>query len=108
MLAKTNVIDLIAQDARECLLGLVVEEGEWDNPDRLWLLQEKVNTYAAYALDGALHAQYPGTAGKEVVIQIQTEDPLPPDAKDLVHQLAEIMRREKVSLSVQPLQQAAA
>lgn len=80
MLHKTDVIDLVtrSQDGRQYDLVLVVDSGEWQEKDALHTLQEKIDSYASYALDGAMVADYPDSVGSNKAILVQTID-VPPD-----------------------------
>jgi hypothetical protein len=110
MLAKHNVIDLVASsnDKSKYVLVLVVEAGEWSLDDYLWLLQEKLNAYAAYALDGPLHKQCPDSVGKPVTIVVRPVDPMPDDAHILVAQVAAILAQDGLTVTVEPLPAAEA
>lgn len=53
-IADTYTIDLVAQDADGTYLLVMVEDRPWGtHPDQSAQLQEKLNTYASYVLDGA-------------------------------------------------------
>lgn len=80
MLHKTDVIDLVtrSQDGRQYDLVLVVDSGEWQEKDALHTLQEKIDSYASYALDGAMVTDYPDSASRNKTIVVQTID-VPPD-----------------------------
>ena len=60
MLTNTNIIDLVTQekDAGYWLI-IVVEPGEWNLANADYLLQEKVNLYLSYALEGQMTLEYP-------------------------------------------------
>ena len=61
MLATTAEIDEIRKDAgqREFRLYIDVDRGEWLLPRAVWLLQEKLNAYASFILDGKMRELYP-------------------------------------------------
>ena len=61
MLATTAEIDEIRKDAgaRELRLYLDVDRGDWLLPRSVWLLQEKLNAYASFILDGKMRELYP-------------------------------------------------
>ncbi|WP_373692952.1 DUF6572 domain-containing protein [Agromyces silvae] len=49
----------------------MVEDRRWGvDPDQARQLQEKVNTYAGYVLDGSLSKQYPETASGPIRIRL--------------------------------------
>ena len=60
-LQNTNVIDLIAQDpaSSTVILGMT-EPRAWEGSDlQIFQLQEKVNAYLSFALDGEMHEHFP-------------------------------------------------
>ncbi len=70
-IADMNTIDLVAQDADGTYLLVMVEERSWgSDPDQARQLQEKINTYAGYVLDGSMARAYPETAGGPVRIRL--------------------------------------
>jgi hypothetical protein len=67
------------------------ESRPWDDTDaRLFQLQEKINTYLSFALDGEMAEAYPEFEGKKVRLQI--ECPAPPGGRTL--QFIEIVRKQ--------------
>ena len=68
MLATTAEIDEIRKDAgqREFRLYIDVDRGEWLLPGAVWLLQEKLNAYASFVLDGKLRELHPYAQAHDV------------------------------------------
>lgn len=66
------VIDLIAHDAKTGEVALVmVETRPWDGSElRLFQLQEKINAYLSFALDGEMAEAYPAFVGKPIRLQL--------------------------------------
>ena len=63
-----NVLDLVTMSDDSCSLILVEERASREG-DAL-ALQEKLNNYLSYALDGGLAADYPESRGKRVNIRV--------------------------------------
>ncbi len=66
------VIDLVAHDpsSDEVVLGMY-EERAWDgSEERLFELQEKLNTYLSFAIDGEMNEAYPQYRGKQIRVQL--------------------------------------
>ncbi len=95
MLAQQAVIDAVVKvrGEREWKLMLEVEKGEWTLPRALQLLEDKLNSYASYALDGKMREQYPRAAPQDTQIIVASVDPLPERAVWLL---------EKVRLALRP------
>jgi hypothetical protein len=71
-LEHPNVIDVVAHDANSDEVALIMQESRpWDGSDgRLFQLQEKINAYLAFALDGEMAESYPSLVGKAVRLQL--------------------------------------
>jgi hypothetical protein len=71
-LENPNVIDFLAFDAEtdDVVLG-ITEIRPWDGSDeRVQEIEEKVNAYLYFALDGAMTTQLPQLEGKSVRLQL--------------------------------------
>jgi hypothetical protein len=67
-----HVIDIVADDAKtgEAVL-IMLEPRPWDGSEqRLFQLQEKINAYLSFALDGEMAESYPAMAGKPLRLQV--------------------------------------
>ncbi|MEA3213440.1 MAG: hypothetical protein QOE70_6497 [Chthoniobacter sp.] len=67
-----QVIDLVGNDAKtgEAVL-IMLEPRPWDGSElRLFQLQEKINAYLSFALDGEMAEAYPELAGKPLRLQV--------------------------------------
>ena len=67
-----HVIDLIADDSKTGEVVLIMlEERPWDASElRLFQLQEKINTYLSFALDGEMAEAYPKFDGRKIRLQL--------------------------------------
>ena len=67
-----NVVDLIKLDPASGQVVLVmIERREWDNgPQQFSQIEEKINRYMGYVLDGHLTTHYPQYEGKRVQIHL--------------------------------------
>lgn len=67
-----HVIDLVAEDTKtgQAVL-LMLEPRPWDGAElRLFQLQEKINAYLSFALDGEMAEAYPHLARKPLRLQL--------------------------------------
>jgi hypothetical protein len=84
-----NVIDFVAAEPSGVVVLVMVEERDWDGSnERLYQLQEKINSYAAFACEGGLTEQYPELKGKPVRIElrcVRAPDPATAEFLDMVH-----------------------
>jgi len=70
---RSGVIDVIAEDAKTGEVVLVMDEpNEWDGSDeQLLALQERLNAYVSFLLDGELVEAHPEFAGKPARIELR-------------------------------------
>jgi hypothetical protein len=95
-LEHPGVLDAFAHDTRADKLVLAMYEARpWLGEEmQLFQLQEKLNAYLSFVLDGELNESYPELAGKRVEIQLRTVHE--PDAK-----ACELIRRVREQLDLQ-------
>ena len=105
MLAAAAEIDEIRKDAgsREFRLYLDVDRGEWLLPHAVWLLQEKLNAYASYVLDGKMRETYPYAHPKDVRIVIRSRGQPPQDALRLLGLVREALEKDGPRLAFEQL-----
>ena len=82
-LDHANVIDVIAYDEKTSEVTLIMRDlREWDGSEkRLFQLQEKINAYLSFALDGEMNEAYPAFVGKAIRLQLDTATQ--PDVRSL-------------------------
>ncbi len=86
-LDRANVIDAMGIEAATGRVVLVIRhEGAWEGTDdQLFQLQEKLNAYLSFALDGEMAEGHPEFAGRPVDLRLEAANP--PDQRTL-HMLA--------------------
>jgi hypothetical protein len=96
VLATTAEVDEIHKEAgeREFRLYIDVDRGEWLLPRAVWLLQEKLNAYASFILDGKMRELYPYANPHDVRIVIRSRGQPPQDALRLVGLVREALEKE--------------
>ena len=103
MLATTAEFDEVrkAKGERELYLDLVVERGEWLLPRAVWLLQEKLNAYASFILDGKMRELYPWAVPGNVRIVVKSHGQPPATALELIEQVASVLRKDGPVLTLE-------
>ncbi|MDX2080108.1 MAG: DUF6572 domain-containing protein [Terrimicrobiaceae bacterium] len=73
-LSHPGVLDAFAYDSRRDILVLAMYETRpWTgSEDQLFQLQEKLNAYASFVLDGEMAESFPQFVGKRVEFQLRT------------------------------------
>jgi Family of unknown function (DUF6572) len=101
-LEHPGVLDAFAHDTRADKLVLAMYEARpWLGEEmQLFQLQEKLNAYLSFVLDGELNDAYPELAGKHVEIQLRTAHE--PDAKafDLIQRVREQLDLQQITFEV--------
>jgi len=97
-----HTIDGIGEDAKtgEAVL-VMVETRPWKGSDaRLFQLQEKINAYLSFALDGEMAESFPNLAGK--TLRLQIDSPAMPDARtsDFLETIREQIAFQEIKLEV--------
>src|SRR5438132_13101404 len=91
---RTGMIDVVAHDTKTGEVVLVMNEPDgWDGSDaRLLELQERVNAYVSFLLDGEMASEHPDLAGKPARIELRCAHMPDPRTIELLgmvrHQLA--------------------
>ena len=105
MLATTAEIDEIRKDAghHQFRLYIDVDRGEWLLPRAVWLLQEKLNAYASFILDGKMRELYPYAQPQDVQIVIRSRGQPPQDALRLVGLVRQALEKDGPKLELEQL-----
>ena len=70
-----STIDFVATDPIGTVLLVMVEGREHDgSPERLQELEDKLNAYANYVIEGQLASDFPDTAGRPIRIELRCVD----------------------------------
>lgn len=101
-LEHPGVLDAFAHDTRANKLVLAMYEGRpWSGEDwQLFQLQEKLNAYISFILDGELAEGFPDLAGKPVEIQLRSIHE--PDARtlDLIEHVRQQLALQQIAFEV--------
>lgn len=98
--AHPSVLDAFAHDKRRDLLVLAMYEiRPWTGgEDQILQLQEKLNAYASFILDGEMAEAFPQFLGKGVEIQLRTRHQPSPLALGLLQQAEEQLALQQIHL----------
>ncbi|HET7784469.1 MAG TPA: DUF6572 domain-containing protein [Myxococcales bacterium] len=96
MLAATDSVDEIRKQKgeREFRLYLDVERGDWLLPRAVFLLQEKLNAYASFILDGQMRELYPWANPADVRVIVRSRGQPPQDALRLLGLVREALEKD--------------
>lgn len=101
-LAHPGVLDAFAHDTRTDKLVLAMyEDRPWQGEDfQLMQLQEKVNAYLSFILDGEMLEAFPQFSDKVVEIQLRTVHEPEEKASDLIRRMREQLAFQKIEFVV--------
>lgn len=97
-----RVVDLVTYDARTGEYVLIMtEERQWDgSADRVLQLQQKINNYLSFALDGQMAREYPESAGKPVRLQLDCIAEPDADSARSIELVSERLKLDGIDLVV--------
>ncbi len=98
----TAVIDLLLHDEAAGEVTLVmVERRPWDgSPRRLFELQEKLNAYLSFALDGEMAEAYPELAGRPLQLRLDCLSAPDPKTTAMLGMVSEQIAFQNIALEV--------
>ncbi|GAB4177992.1 MAG: hypothetical protein Fur0032_18330 [Terrimicrobiaceae bacterium] len=101
-LENPAVLDAMAHDGREDKVILAMyEHREWDGGEaQLFQLQEKLNAYLSFLLDGEFDESFPQLVGKKVEIQLRTSYEPDEAAWDLIRRIREQLAFQSIAFEV--------
>jgi hypothetical protein len=101
-LENSGVLDALTHDTRTDTLVLAMYETRpWLGEEtQLFQLQEKLNAYLSFVLDGELKDAYPDLAGKRVTIQLRTLHEPDEKAVDFVRRIREQLDLQQIAFEV--------
>jgi len=101
-LERTGMGDAFAHDAREDVLVLAMfETRPWEFGERqLFQLQEKLNAYVSFILDGEMKENFPHLVEKPVRIELRTTAEPPKRAMEFLERAREQLALQRIGLEV--------
>ena len=99
-IAHPGVLDAFAYDSRRDILVLAMYETRpWNSDDQqIFQLQEKLNAYASFILDGEMGESFPQYRDKPVEIQLRTRYQPDPLSLGLLQQAREQFALQQITL----------
>jgi len=99
---RTGVIDVIAEDPKTCEAVLVMNEpNEWNGSDeQLLALQERLNAYVSFLLDGEMAETHPELAGKRARIELRCAHMPDASARELLGLIHDQLAFQEIKLEV--------
>ncbi len=99
-----HVIDVIALDAATGETVLVMTETRpWDGSDeRLYQLQEKVNAYLSFALDGEMAESYPDAAARPFRLRLKCSSAPDPRTLRFIEAIRKQIAYQHICFDVSP------
>jgi hypothetical protein len=97
-----GVIDFLGFDAaRSEVLLVMAEPRPWRDLElQLFQLQEKLNAYMSFVLDGEMTDTYPQFAGKKLRIRLECVEPPPEGAMDFLQHVYEQSALQDIAFDV--------
>ncbi len=104
MTGEASTIDFIARDKDGGAVLILIDDQEWDgSAKRIAELQEKINAYAAYSIDGGLVRDHPDLAGKAVRLEVRCVHAPDPVAVHFLTAVKAVLLEHGLSLAVKQI-----
>ena len=99
---RTGMLDAFAHDTREDILVLAMfETRPWEHGElQLFQLQEKLNAYVSFILDGEMKENFPHLIGKPVRIELRTSHEPPQRAMEFLGRARDQLGLQRIGLDV--------
>lgn len=104
VLGQQTQIDCVVKEQGESEFRVMLEvhHGEWLRARALALLEEKLNVYAGFVLDGQMRSLYPASSKENTVIVVASVEPIPEMATRLLEQAVRAFERHGLRLIWNP------
>jgi hypothetical protein len=101
-LDQSNIIDALGIDETTGRVTLIIlHDTPWEGtPAQLYLLQEKLNVYLSFALDGEMEAEYPAFAGKPLRLRIDCASAPDPGTLHMLGHVRQQLQFQDIDLVV--------
>lgn len=101
-LDQANVIDALGIDQKSGRVVLVIRhDAPWEGSDaQLYLLQEKLNAYLSFALDGEMAEAWPDFAHRPLGLRIETASAPDPRTLELLGRVRKQVGFQDITLEV--------
>lgn len=101
MLGQASQVDVVVKEPGEAEYRVVLEVlgSEWARSNAIWLLEEKLNAYAGFILDGHMRSLYPASTLETTRLVVASVDRIPPEALDLLNKAAPVFARIGIRLT---------
>ena len=109
-LERTGMLDAFAHDTREDVLVLAMfETRSWEYGEKqLFQLQEKLNAYVSFILDGEMKENFPHLQGKPVRIELRTSEEPSEKAMGFLGRARDQLALQQIGLEVVVIGEVAA
>ncbi len=101
-LEQSNVIDALGIDEASGRVVLVIRHNDpWDGSgQQLYLLQEKLNAYLSFALDGEMASEYPDFVTRRLGVRIDCSTAPDPRTMHLLGHVRRQLQFQEIDLEV--------
>jgi hypothetical protein len=107
-LDQANIIDALGiEEASGRVLLVIRHDAPWDgSAGQLYLLQEKLNAYLSFALDGEMAGAYPDFTRSPIGLRIDCATPPDPATRHLLGHVRRQLQFQDIGLEVRVAQPA--
>ncbi len=98
-ISQINKVDLVTQSRTgEYFLIIVADEPWIDNDDFKYQLQEKLNNYCSYFLDGQMLQEYPDSKQQRITVRISSTTTIPKRLLEFISNLSKATKSSGIDI----------
>ena len=100
----SSVVDFVTVEPSGEVILVMVEGRDWDGSDeRLYELQEKINSYSAFVRDGEIREKYPELTGRPVRLELRCVGVPDPRTAHFLELVRSRLQEERLGFSVKQI-----
>jgi len=105
-ISKVDKIDLVSRCKATGNYELVIVADEpWENSDEFrYKLQEKLNNYSTYFLEGQLKKEYPDCRQNRITVRISSTTSIPEDSVHFIEKISDAFRPHGIDVATEVLE----
>jgi len=104
-ISRVDKIDLVTRSKEKGNYTLIIVADEpWEDSDEFrYMLQEKINSYVTYFLDGQMKKEYADCKQNRITIKISSTVPIPGHVLTFLSKISEVLYPHGVEIEIEIL-----
>lgn len=101
-ISAVDKVDLVSKKKTGDYVLIIVADEAWEDGDEFrYKLQEKLNNYCSYFLDGQMKKEYPDLKQKRITVSISSPTSIPPHTLVFIKKAARAFKMTGLDIEVE-------